>query len=186
MGAEGFPTLVLFDGEPSKFKLYGPLNYGTAARTLFLRPYLAHFCPVFSRFFAVFSVLKPGFQKVAPEDRGPVPQRSKTAAKRVVAAVLLRSGPYPPNRRRCCRTPGPVPRARPVGSRCSSRARSAGCGWAGYAPGPRRPERLCRSACTPTCTSLPLALQRGSPSVGAGEQISWIDAAHRGICGAWR
>eukprot|EP01045_Picozoa_sp_COSAG04_P025592 COSAG04_NODE_3386_length_2867_cov_2.128251_1_plen_124_part_10 len=31
---------------------YGPLNYRTAARTLFLRPYLAHFCPVFSRFFA--------------------------------------------------------------------------------------------------------------------------------------
>eukprot|EP01045_Picozoa_sp_COSAG04_P016205 COSAG04_NODE_1335_length_7178_cov_14.567679_7_plen_1040_part_00 len=36
---------------------YGPLNYRTAARTLFLRPYLAHFCPVFSRFFAVFSRL---------------------------------------------------------------------------------------------------------------------------------
>ena len=35
---------------------YGPLNYRTAARTLFLRPYLAHFCPVFSRFFVVFSV----------------------------------------------------------------------------------------------------------------------------------
>ena len=52
---------------------YGPLNYRTAARTLFLRPYLAHFCPVFSRFFAVFSVLTPGFQKVAPKDRGPVP-----------------------------------------------------------------------------------------------------------------
>ena len=52
---------------------YGRLNYRTAARTLFLRPYLAHFCPVFSRFFAVFSVLTPGFQKVAPKDRGPVP-----------------------------------------------------------------------------------------------------------------
>ena len=52
---------------------YGPLDYRTAARTLFLRPYLAHFCPVFSRFFAVFSVLTPGFQKVAPKDRGPVP-----------------------------------------------------------------------------------------------------------------
>ena len=52
---------------------YGPLNYRTAARTLFLRPYLAHFCPVFSRFFAVFSVLTPGFQKVAPKDRGAVP-----------------------------------------------------------------------------------------------------------------
>ena len=65
---------------------YGPLDYRTAARTLFLRPYLAHFCPVFSRFFAVFSVLTPGFQKVAPKDRGPVPQRSKTAEERVVAA----------------------------------------------------------------------------------------------------
>ena len=54
-------------------KQYGRLNYRTAARTLFLRPYLAHFCPVFSRFFAVFSVLTPGFQKVAPKDRGAVP-----------------------------------------------------------------------------------------------------------------
>ena len=52
---------------------YRPLNYRRAARTLFLRPYLAHFCPVFSRFFAVFSVLTPGFQKVAPKDRGAVP-----------------------------------------------------------------------------------------------------------------
>ena len=52
---------------------YGPLEYRTAARTLFLRPYLAHFCPVFSRFFAVFSVVTPGFQKVAPKDRGAVP-----------------------------------------------------------------------------------------------------------------
>ena len=52
---------------------YGPLNCRTAARTLFLRPYLARFCPVFSRFFAVFSVLTPGFQKVAPKDSGPVP-----------------------------------------------------------------------------------------------------------------
>ena len=66
--------------------MYGPLNYRTAARTLFLRPYLAHFCSFFRRFFAVFSVLTPGFQKVAPKDRGSVPQRSKTAAKRVVAA----------------------------------------------------------------------------------------------------
>ena len=49
---------------------YGPLNYRTAARTLFTRPYLAHFCSVFRRFFAVFSVLTPGFQKVAPKDRG--------------------------------------------------------------------------------------------------------------------
>ena len=53
--------------------VYGPLNYRTAARTLFDRPYLAQFCSVFRRSFAVFSVLTPGFQKVAPEDRGPVP-----------------------------------------------------------------------------------------------------------------
>ena len=59
-----------------------------AARTLFVRLYLAHFCSFFRHFFAVSSVLTPGFQKVAPKDRGPVPQRSKTAAKRVVAAVL--------------------------------------------------------------------------------------------------
>ena len=68
---------------------YRPLNYRRAARTLFLRPYLTHFCPVFSRFFAVFSVLTPGFQKVAPKDRGAVPQRSKTAEERVVAADLF-------------------------------------------------------------------------------------------------
>ena len=37
------------------------------------RPYLAHFCPVFSRLFAVFSILTPGFQKVAPKDPGAVP-----------------------------------------------------------------------------------------------------------------
>jgi len=47
--------------------LYGPLDYRTAARTLFLGPYLAHFCPVFARFFAVFSVLTR-----APKDRGAV------------------------------------------------------------------------------------------------------------------
>ena len=35
---------------------YGALNYRTAAHTLFLRPYLAHFCSVFRRFFVVFSV----------------------------------------------------------------------------------------------------------------------------------
>ena len=52
---------------------YLSITNRSATRTLFVRPYLAHFCPVFSRFFAVFSVLKPGFQKVAPEDRGPVP-----------------------------------------------------------------------------------------------------------------
>ena len=51
---------------------YGRLNYRTAARTLFLRPYLAHFCSFFRRCFAVFSVLTPGFQKVAPKDRGSV------------------------------------------------------------------------------------------------------------------
>ena len=68
---------------------YGPLNYRTAARTLFLKPYLAHFCSFFRRFFAVLSVLTPGFQKVALEDRGPVPQRSKTAEERVVAAELF-------------------------------------------------------------------------------------------------
>ena len=67
---------------------YLSITNRSATRTLFLRPYLAHFCPVFSRFFAVFSVLTPGFQKVAPKDRGPVPQRPKTGAKRVVAAVL--------------------------------------------------------------------------------------------------
>ena len=53
--------------------LYGPLSYRTAARTLFLRPYLAHFCSFFRHFFAVFSVLTPGFQNVAPKDPGPVP-----------------------------------------------------------------------------------------------------------------
>ena len=31
-------------------KEYGPLEYRTAARTLFLRPYLTHFCPVFLAF----------------------------------------------------------------------------------------------------------------------------------------
>ena len=66
-------------GKQSAFALasvlcwYGALNYRTAARTLFLRPYLAHFCSVFRHFFAVFSVLTPGFQKVAPKDRGAVP-----------------------------------------------------------------------------------------------------------------
>ena len=53
--------------------LYGPLNYRTAARTLFLRPYLAHFCSFFRHFFAVLSVLTPGFREVAPKDRGTVP-----------------------------------------------------------------------------------------------------------------
>ena len=67
---------------------YGHLNYRTAAPTLFLRPYLAHFCSFFLRFFAVLSVSTRGTRKVAPKDRGPVPQRSKTAGKRVVAAAL--------------------------------------------------------------------------------------------------
>ena len=49
----------------------GPLNYRTAARTLFLRPYLAHFCSFFRRFFAVFSVLTPGIRRGAPKDPGP-------------------------------------------------------------------------------------------------------------------
>ena len=57
--------------EDAQLEAYGPLDYRTAARTLFLRPYLAHFCPVFSRSFAVFSVLTPGFRRVAPKDRGP-------------------------------------------------------------------------------------------------------------------
>ena len=33
--------------------------------------------------------MTPGFQKVAPKDRGVVPQRSKTAEERVVAADLF-------------------------------------------------------------------------------------------------
>ena len=53
--------------------VYGHLDYRTAARNLFLGPYLAHFCSFFRRFFAVSSVLTPGFQKVAPKDRGAVP-----------------------------------------------------------------------------------------------------------------
>ena len=43
----------------------------------------------FRHSFAVCSVLTPGFQKVAPEDPGMVPQRSKTAEERVVAADLF-------------------------------------------------------------------------------------------------
>ena len=54
-------------------RVYLSIKNRSATRTLFLRPYLAHFCPVFSPFFAGFSVLKPGFQKVAPKDRGAVP-----------------------------------------------------------------------------------------------------------------
>ena len=44
----------------------------SATRILFVRPYLAHFCSFFLHFFAVFSVLTPEIQKVAPEDRGSV------------------------------------------------------------------------------------------------------------------
>ena len=58
---------------PARRSQYGPLNYRTAARTLFLRPYLAHFCSFFRRFFAVLSVLARGIRKVAPKDRVPVP-----------------------------------------------------------------------------------------------------------------
>eukprot|EP01045_Picozoa_sp_COSAG04_P006667 COSAG04_NODE_332_length_16554_cov_392.698590_10_plen_166_part_00 len=50
--------------------MYGALDYRTAARTLFLRPYLAHFCSFFRRFFAAFSVLTPGIRRGAPKDRG--------------------------------------------------------------------------------------------------------------------
>ena len=42
----------------------------SATRTRFNGPYLAHFCSFFRHFFAVLSVLTPGFQKVAPNDRG--------------------------------------------------------------------------------------------------------------------
>eukprot|EP01045_Picozoa_sp_COSAG04_P015970 COSAG04_NODE_1301_length_7315_cov_12.447755_2_plen_158_part_00 len=71
------PTAALFAGglatQRPPAAWYLSIKNRSATHTLFLRPYLAHFCPVFSRFFAVFSVLKPGFQKVAPKDRGPVP-----------------------------------------------------------------------------------------------------------------
>ena len=52
---------------------YRSVKHRRAARTLFHRPYLAHFGSFFRRFFAVLSVLAPGFQKVAPKDRGTVP-----------------------------------------------------------------------------------------------------------------
>ena len=57
-------------GSYPAWDVYGPLDYRTAARTLFLRPFLAHFCSFFRRFFAVLSVLTPEIQKVAPKDRG--------------------------------------------------------------------------------------------------------------------
>ena len=49
------PTRLQFEGGAYPPEAYGPLNYRTAARTLFLRPYLAHFCP----FFLVFSRFSP-------------------------------------------------------------------------------------------------------------------------------
>eukprot|EP01045_Picozoa_sp_COSAG04_P013583 COSAG04_NODE_971_length_9098_cov_6.273253_2_plen_208_part_00 len=65
----GHQLSIRLEGDQAE-EAYGALNYRTAARTLFLRPYLAHFCSSFRRFFAVFSILTPGFQKVAPKDRG--------------------------------------------------------------------------------------------------------------------
>ena len=62
-----------FEGWANAHGMYGLLNYRTAARTLFLRPYLAHFGSYFRRSFAAFSVLTPGIQNVAPNDRGPAP-----------------------------------------------------------------------------------------------------------------
>ena len=93
-----------------------PLNCRTAARTLLLRPYLAHFCSFFRRVVAALSVLTPGFQKVVPKDRGPAVQRSETAGERVVADRFL------VDRYRACHSPwrdrrGVCPRAevqRPV------------------------------------------------------------------------
>eukprot|EP01045_Picozoa_sp_COSAG04_P001102 COSAG04_NODE_34_length_34523_cov_40.302446_16_plen_110_part_00 len=48
----------------------------------FFRPYLAHFFPVFSRFFAVPSVWPPRFQKPAPRPRKTVQNGRETVAKR--------------------------------------------------------------------------------------------------------
>ena len=48
----------------------------------FFRPFLAHFSPVFSRFFAIFSVWPPRFQKPAPRPRKTVRNGRETAAKR--------------------------------------------------------------------------------------------------------
>ena len=55
------------------FAYYLSITNRSATRTLFVRPYLAHFCSFFRRFFAVLSVLTRGIQKVVPKDRGPVP-----------------------------------------------------------------------------------------------------------------
>ena len=49
---------------------YGALNYRTAARTLFLRPYLAHFGSFLRHLFAVFSALTPGIRRVAQKTGG--------------------------------------------------------------------------------------------------------------------
>ena len=87
--AERMDAMVSAEQETPRPSAYGPLNYRTAARTLFLRLYLARFCSFFRHFFAVFSVLTPGIRSVAPEDRGPLPKRSKTAEERVVAADLF-------------------------------------------------------------------------------------------------
>ena len=67
-------TWTVTNAAPSSAaSLYSRHDFRRAARTLFDRLYLAHFCSFFRRFFAVFSALTPGFQKVALEDRGSVP-----------------------------------------------------------------------------------------------------------------
>ena len=49
---------------------YRPLNYISAARTLFNRPYLAHFCPRFPAVFrCCFRLETPGTRKATPKDR---------------------------------------------------------------------------------------------------------------------
>ena len=63
---------VTCDKTRKEKRLYLLRKHRRAARTLFRWLYLAHFCSFFRRFFAVFSVLTPEIQKVAPEDRGPV------------------------------------------------------------------------------------------------------------------
>ena len=79
---------AILERRPAEAAQHLSITNRSATRTLFRWLFLAHFCSFFLRFFAVFSVLTPGIQKVAPKDPGPVAQRSKTAAKRVVAAVL--------------------------------------------------------------------------------------------------
>ena len=53
--SDGYPISKCNDDPWQPCEAYDPLNYRTAARTLFLRPYLAHFCPVF----LVFSRFSP-------------------------------------------------------------------------------------------------------------------------------